>query len=195
MENKTGFPQKYSIEKRYLTPFTKRRCGSLISGPGVKFVVAHDTGNPGSTAPGNVSYYQSTVNEFSASAHIFCDDTKIIECVPALMAPPEKAWHVLKSSPLDNALFGVNANDGAIGVELCYGGRIDGCKAYERYVWVIAFICRRFNLDPGACVIGHHILDPKRKTDPQSGLRAIGKSYSGLLLDIPEEFKRSRLRD
>ena len=52
--------------------------------PGVKFVVAHDTGNPNSTAGQNVAYYEQSRNELSASAHLFVDDREIIECIPAL---------------------------------------------------------------------------------------------------------------
>ena len=51
--------------------------------PGVRFIVAHDTGNPGSTAAANVKYYERSRNEMSASAHIFVDDKEIVECIPA----------------------------------------------------------------------------------------------------------------
>ncbi len=50
--------------------------------PGVRFIVAHDTGNPGSTAANNVSYYERSRNDQSASAHIFVDDKEILECIP-----------------------------------------------------------------------------------------------------------------
>ena len=71
--------------------------------PFVKFIVAHDTGNPGSTAQNNVSYYEKTNNETEASAHIFIDDKEIIECIPALTSnKPEKAWHVRYNQSQDN---------------------------------------------------------------------------------------------
>ncbi|MDR4139193.1 N-acetylmuramoyl-L-alanine amidase, partial [Bacillus cereus] len=53
-----GFKMKYEIEKQYLTSKTKRRSG--IKMPGVKFMVAHDTGNPTSTAQNNVTYYENS---------------------------------------------------------------------------------------------------------------------------------------
>lgn len=56
------FKQKYQIIPSYLTNYTRRRSGLLIS-PAVKFIVAHDTGNPGSTAVNNVSYFERTVND------------------------------------------------------------------------------------------------------------------------------------
>jgi N-acetylmuramoyl-L-alanine amidase len=181
------FKQKYPIEKAYLTPKTKRRSG-LMMNPTVKFVVVHDTGNPGSTAAGNVKYYERSNNELSASAHIFVDDKQILECIPALTAPPEKAWHVLYSVPTDNQLFGYNANDAAVGVEYCYGGNIIADEAYRRYLWVIASICNTFGLNPASSIVGHFFLDPKRKTDPVTGLANSRRTYEQLLKDIVTEF-------
>ena len=181
------FKQKYAIEKSYLTPKTKRRPGLMIN-PCVKFVVAHDTGNPGSTASGNVKYYENSNNAENASAHIFVDDKQIIECIPALTGQPEKAYHVLFNVPTDNQLFGYNANDTAIGVEYCYGGNIDADEAYRRYIWVIANICNTFNLEPKTSIVGHFFLDPKRKTDPVTGLANSRRTYEQLLSDIVSEF-------
>ncbi len=188
MENKTIFKKRFKIVQRHLTPKTKRRSGILIPDAGVKFVVAHDTGNPGSTARGNVKYYESSKNEISASAHLFVDDKEIIECIPAIMAPPEKAWHVIKGPQIDNLIYGAEANDAAIGVEYCYGGAIDAEAAYARYVWVLAYLCYIFRLDPAKSVVGHSILDPARKTDPDTGLSASGRLYEQLIMDVPGEF-------
>lgn len=181
------FKQKYQIIPRYLTPGTKRRSGKLIA-PGVRFIVAHDTGNPNSTANGNVRYYQNSVNEMSASAHIFVDDREIVECIPALTGTPEKAWHVLYGVPADNNLYGFDANDTAIGVEYCYGTRISAGEAYNRYVWVMAFICYKFTLDPRRAIVGHFFLDPLRKTDPVTGLAHSRRTYEQMLHDVVAEF-------
>lgn len=181
--------QKYIIAPQYLTKPSKRRSGRLIS-PSVKFVVAHDTGNPRSTASGNVKYYESSRDTESASAHIFVDDKSIIECIPALTGPqPEKAWHVLYNTPIDNHLYGYDANDVAIGVEYCYGDNIDADEAYRKYIWVIACICKTFALDPKTSVVGHCILDPTRKTDPVTGLAHSRRSYDQLLSDIATEYQ------
>ncbi len=181
------FKQKYTINTRYLSKPSKRRSGIPISN-GVKFIVAHDTGNPRSTANNNVSYFERSRNELSASAHLFVDDKEIIECIPALTAPPEKAWHVLKSVETDNHIFGYNANDAAIGVEYCFGDNIDADEAYRKYVWVIAYICHKFQLDPSKSVVGHFFLDPKRKTDPMTGLAQSRRTYEQLLKDIVTEY-------
>lgn len=183
-----SFMQKYIVTPQYLSKPSKRRSGLLIS-PAVKFIVAHDTGNPGSTAAANVRYYENSRNEQSASAHLFVDDKQILECIPALTAPPEKAWHVLYKVETDNRLYGHNANDAAIGVEYCYGGNIDADEAYRKYLWTIACICHTFNLNPATSVVGHAFLDPTRKTDPGSGLSYSRRSYEQLLRDIPAEFK------
>lgn len=156
--------------------------------PDVRFVVAHDTGNKGSTASANVHYYATSCNQQSASAHIFVDDKEIIECIPALTAPPEKAWHVLYSVPTDNQMFGCNANDAAIGVEYCFGDNIDADEAYRKYIWVISHACFKYSLDPAKMIIGHFILDPKRKTDPVTGLAHSRRTYDQLLRDVVQEF-------
>jgi N-acetylmuramoyl-L-alanine amidase CwlA len=140
-------------------------------------------------ATGNVSYYERSRDEESASAHIFVDDKQIIECIPALTAPPEKAWHVQYRVDTDNRMYGYNANDAAIGVEYCYGDNINADEAYRRYVWTIAYICHTFGLDPSTSVVGHAFLDPTRKTDPSSGLGYSRRSYEQLLRDIPLEYQ------
>jgi N-acetyl-anhydromuramyl-L-alanine amidase AmpD len=183
------FKEKYIITPKYLTVNTKRRSGKFIS-PCVKFVVAHDTGNPGSTAAGNVKYYEKSNNEISASAHIFIDDKEIIECIPALTGnKPEKAWHVLYNVTTDDHLYGCNANDAAIGVEYCYGKDINADEAYRKFIWVLAYICYKFNLDPKTSVVGHHFLDPQRKTDPVTGLLFSRRSYEQMLKDVVTEYE------
>jgi hypothetical protein len=185
----THFTMKYQIRGQYLTKPSKRRSGQALS-PGVKFLVAHDTGNPGSTANGNVRYYENSKDEMSASAHLFVDDKEIIECIPALLTtPPEKAWHVLYSVPTDDQLFGCNANDAAIGFEYCYGGRIDADEAYRKYVWVMAYACHTYGLDPKKSIVGHFFLDPQRKTDPVTGLAQSRRTYDQLLRDVASEYE------
>jgi len=183
-----AFKDKYTITPAYLTTPSKRRSGFLMS-PGVKFIVAHDTGNPKSTARGNRNYYENSRDKESASAHIFVDDKEIIECIPALTSnKPEKAWHVLYGVTTDNQLFGYNANDAAIGVEYCYGDNINADESYRKYIWIIAKICATYGLDPAKSVVGHCFLDPKRKTDPVSGLLQSRRTYDQLLKDIVSEY-------
>ena len=185
-----AFKEKYTIAAKYIPKPSRRRSGLAIQK--VRFLVAHDTGNPGSTANDNVRYYIDTCNTIpankTASAHIFVDDKQILECVPALTAPPEKAWHVLYSVQKDNQLYGVNANDAAIGVEYCFGGSIDADKAYAKFIWVMAKLCDFYHLDPAKDITGHFFLDPERKTDPVTGLAMSRRTYEQLLKDIVAEY-------
>lgn len=181
-----SFKMKYNIVSDYLPVPSSRRPGKKLDK--VAFVVAHDTGNKNSTAKNNVTYYRNSCNREKASAHIFVDDKEIRECIPALTAAAEKAWHVIYNVTTDNRLYGDDANDAAIGVEYCYGSNIDADEAYRRYLWVLAYICYKFDLDPSKTIVGHMVLDPGRKTDPQNGLSASGRSYKQLLLDVVSEY-------
>jgi N-acetylmuramoyl-L-alanine amidase CwlA len=184
-----SFQQKYQITSRYLPKPSARRRGYPMS-PGVRFIVAHDTGNPNSTAAQNVAYFASTPNpKIVTSAHLFVDDKEIIECIPALTSAPEKAWHVLYSLPTDNQMFGYNANDAAIGIEYCYGTNINADEAYRKFIWLIAFACDQFKLDPAKSVVGHFMLDPHRKSDPVSGLAHSRRTYEQLLRDVVAEYQ------
>ena len=187
-----NFQMKYQITARPLSKPSRRRSGAPIS-PAVKFVVAHDSGNPNATAAQNVAYYQRSRDQMAASAHLFVDDREIVECIPALAGDlPEKAWHVLYSVPTDNQLYGYDANDAAIGVEYCFGDRIDADEAYRKYVWVLAYACHRFDLDPATRVVGHFFLDPHRRTDPVTGLAHSRRTYEQLLRDIVDEYRACR---
>ncbi|MBA2177005.1 peptidoglycan-binding protein [Halobacillus locisalis] len=117
-----------------------------------RYGVAHDTGNPGSTARQNVNYFNR--QNLSSSAHAFVDDREIIVMIPFT----EKAYHVRYDVS--------DANDWAIGIELCYGGQINFKEAYKRYVWLWAYLCNRFNFNPRTQIKGHYMLDPTRRSDP-----------------------------
>lgn len=179
------FKMKYSIEQRLIPEKTNRRSG--LKNRGIDFLVAHDTGNDGSTANGNVGYYIDSCNGDKASAHTFIDDKRIIECVPL----DEKAWHVLYNVTTDDALYGCDANDNAIGVELCYSykkGNINNKEAYKRYVWYMAYLCNKFNLNPLKRISGHNELDPARKSDPyKNALKIMGFSKQKFLNDVAAE--------
>lgn len=164
----------------YIQVGTKRRSGLKLLG--VKFLVAHDTGNPNSTAKGNVNYYKNSANEMSASAHVFIDDKDIIECVPL----DEKAWHVWYSVDTDNKKYNADANDYAIGIELCYfpQDKERTQKAYAKYVEYIKGLCKTYNVNPATHISGHFQLDPARKTDPMNAFKVIGKTWEQFILDL-----------
>jgi len=168
-----------------LTP-PRRRSGIKIDK--VIFLVAHDTGNVNSTAKGNVQYYKDTYNKESASAHLFVDNIDIIECIPAFQNP-EKAWHVLYNIPIDNQVYGCDANDCAIGIELCiFDDKNKSQLAYVKYVWTLAYLCDYYKLNPLKNIISHAKLDPTRRTDPISGLAKSGHTYDQLINDVNSKF-------
>lgn len=168
------------ITQNYLPLGGKRRSGQKLVG--VKFIVAHDTGNDSSTAAGNVNYYKNSVGEMSASAHTFIDDKDIIECIPL----DEKAWHVLYNVTTDNRMFGVDANDYALGIELCYFSKDKerSLKAYSNYVNYIAQKTLEYNLNPKTKIVGHYTLDPARKTDPINAFKTINKTWEQFIEDV-----------
>lgn len=165
--------------EKYIPLGSLRRSGQKLLG--VKFIVAHDTGNLDSTAYQNVDYFIKSADEVEASAHAFVDDKIIIVSVP----PTEKAWHVRRSVPTDNNMFGVDANDWSLGIELCYFTDPERSKlAYNNFVEYIRELCLKYNLDPLKYVIGHYILDPDRRTDPVNAFKRIGKTWQDFIKDL-----------
>ncbi len=171
----------YTITRDYIDVGDSRSGEKLGK---VEFLVSHSTGNPGSTAYGNRNYFENADPE--ASAHTFIDDKYILEIIPL----NEKAWHVRYNVPTDNRLFGKDANNNAIGIELCYGGRINFREAYKRYVWYHAYLVDKFNLNISSDIVPHSKLDPSRRTDPGNILRQHGISFNEFLNDVRESYRR-----
>lgn len=179
---------KYTIERRYINKRQNVRPGTRLKTGTPAFFVAHDTGNPGATADNHYSYFNSQTDR-SASAHVFIDDTKILEIIPTGTGsdPAEKAWHVRYNVTTDNDSFGYDANDAALGIELCYGGKITFSEAYKRFVWYLAYCCDKWCKNPSTHVASHKQLDPARKADCEQALKAGGKTLKDLINDIATE--------
>lgn len=171
---------KYEITTDYIKMGNSRSGQKLKE---VKFIVSHDTGNPGSTAYSNRNYFNNY--QPSASAHTFIDDKYILEIIPL----DEKAWHVRGTPPFDNNLFGVNANDASIGVELAFGGNIDFNKAYDMYVWYHAYLVDKFKLNPEKHIVAHSTLDPATRTDPLNAFHRYGVSWEMFIRDVKQAYK------
>jgi hypothetical protein len=179
---------KYQIERRYIAKRSNTRPGTRLKTGSPAFFVAHDTGNPGATSDNHYNYFNNLTDR-SASAHVFIDDTKILEIIPTGTGadPAEKAWHVLYNVTTDNDLFGYDANDAALGVELCYGGRINFAEAYKRFVWYLAYCCEKWGKNPSTHIASHKQLDPARKSDCEQALKAGGKTLKDLIYDVAAE--------
>lgn len=165
--------QKYQIEQRYIR-LGNARSGEKLTGP--LFIVSHETANNSADAEDHFNYFNNS--QPSASAHTFIDDGEILEIIPL----DEKAWHNLYRNPEDNQFFGYDANEAAIAVELCRTG--DFIKAYDRYVWYHAYLCRRFNLNPSTKIVAHSTLDPRRRSDPDSWFSAHGVTWEKFMSDV-----------
>lgn len=172
---------KYEITRDYID-FGNSRSGENLDE--VQFVVSHDTGNPGATAYANREYFENV--DPSASAHTFIDDKYILEIIPL----DEKAWHVRYGVPVDNRLYGADANNAAIGVELAYGGNINFEEAYQRYIWYHAYLMDKFSLQPLEDIVSHSKLDPTRRTDPKNALHKHGISWEEFLQDVKEAYTK-----
>lgn len=169
-----------NITQKYIPVPTQRRSGIPIQG--VKFIVCHDTGNDGTSALTNVNYYITSRNDMQASAHAFVDDKGVVECIPLT----EKAWHVQYGPTIDNKMFGFDANDDALAVELCFStkGLFDTKLAYANYVEYIRSLCKTYNLDARTQLVAHATLDPARRTDPLTAFATIGKTWQNFLDDV-----------
>jgi N-acetylmuramoyl-L-alanine amidase len=192
-----SFKMKFEIKNDLIDNEINR---SKIKAPRRVFSVVHDTGNKNSTAKNNrdylnrkykiikgVRYESNGKTPFRvASAHVFIDDKEILVTVPL----DEKAWHVLYDIKLDNQIFGDDANDVATGIELCFFDDISRTKkAYERFVWFNAYLANLYGWkDISRRFVGHDFLDPKRKVDPMSAFKLLGKSYDEFLDDVFNEF-------
>ena len=169
------------IIQKYLPVPSLRRSGLKLLG--VKFGVCHDTGNLNSTALQNVDYFIKSANEIQASAHTFIDDVNIIECIPQT----EKAYHVRRAAEIDNSIYGVDAIDWALAVELCYFDDLERSKlAYNNYVEYWRGLCAKYFLDPATSLIGHYMLDPTRRTDPLNAFRRIGVTWEQFIKDVSQ---------
>lgn len=179
---------KYKIERNYIAKRSNTRPGLRMTTGSPAFFVAHDTGNPGAGADNHYRYFNGLVGR-EASAHTFIDDKKILEIIPTGTAsdPGEKAWHVRYNVMTDNERFGYDANDTAIGIELCYGGSINFAEAYKRFVWYLAFCCTKWNKDPRLFIPSHKQLDPARKIDCDNALRFGGLTLKNLIEDVAAE--------
>ena len=167
---------KYKIERKYITN-RLARSGQKISK--VRYLVAHETANNSANADAHYRYFQNIT--FSASAHTFIDDNKILEIIPL----DEKAWHVQYDR--DKRTLGLGAaNDYAIGTELCRTGNFK--EAYDRYVWYHAYLCKNFGLRPKYHITAHKFEDPGRRSDPQSWLEPNGVTWGQFINDVQKYY-------
>lgn len=179
---------KFGITRDYIQVRSNTRPGVCLTSGTPVFFVAHDIGTGASSARNNRNYFHHQTDR-SASAHVFVDDQEIIEIIPTGTSATvaEKAWHVIYNVTTDNERFGGDANDISLGVELCWGGRIDFKAAYARYVWYFAYLCTKFGKDPRKHIVGHFQLDPSRKTDPMTAFSVNDVTWERFIDDVASQ--------
>jgi len=169
-EKWNGVPVKYDW-----LPIGTRRSGQKLTSGKPIFAVAHDTGNPNTTAQDNINYYKNSYNidwSLVASAHIFVDDKECIVCIPVT----EKAWHVLYNTPIDNNWYNADANDAAFGIEGSYfDDKARSKKSLDNMARVMAYLCNYWKIDYKTEVPGHQDIQSD-KVDPGNLLQAAGYS-------------------
>lgn len=169
-EKWNGVPVRYDW-----LPIGTRRSGQKLTSGKPIFAVAHDTGNPNTTAQDNVNYYKNSYNidwSLVASAHIFVDDKECIVCIPVT----EKAWHVLYNTPIDNNWYNADANDAAFGIEGSYfDDKARSKKSLDNMARVMAYLCNYWKIDYKTEVPGHQDIQSD-KVDPGNLLQAAGYS-------------------
>lgn len=184
------YQPKFSYD--LLTKGSKKRSGIKLAATGKDIAWGdHDTGNPYSTAAGNISFYRRVQYTESASAHFFTDDKGTRICIPCFPKIAEKAWHMRYQCETDNAMWGDDANDIAIGGELCYfpNDKARSLKAYQNYIEFAAYLAYLHGGDPRRRA-GHYEIDPSRRTDPKNALSYLGKTYNDMKNDIVDFYEK-----
>ncbi|PAF17747.1 peptidoglycan recognition protein family protein [Terribacillus saccharophilus] len=121
-------------------------------------------------------YFQGT--KIAASAHAFIDDNTILEIIPL----NEVAYHV----QYKNRLIIVCSEMMPLMMlaVLNYGRTGNLAKAYDRFVWYHAYLCKKFGIDLGKRIVPHETLDPERRSDSESWLNPNAVTWSDFISDV-----------
>lgn len=154
------------IKKDFLTVNPYSRCGKKLRG--VKGVVIHWTGNPGTSAQANRNYFESLKDQTGnegvryASAHFVVGiDGEIIQCLPL----DEWAYHVGAKKYVEGIQekLGAIPNSCTIGIEMCHPtwhGHFTNAT-WEAAAELTAVLLKRFNLCPDKDVYRHYDITGK----------------------------------
>lgn len=178
------------IYKKHLEVATKKRSGIIMKA--VKFLVAHDTDWINADAMKIYYDWKKQINIKHGGTHLIVDDVRVLEVIPAITTEiKEKAWHVIYDTEKDNEKFGDDANDIAIGVELCiFSDKNRSKRAYINYVRLFAYLCKKFSIDPRTKITGHENLQDNKR-DPSFAFGRIDKDFSMFIQDIENEMKNN----
>ncbi|PHJ38557.1 N-acetylmuramoyl-L-alanine amidase [Desulforamulus profundi] len=119
-----------------------------------KYIVVHDTGNPGKGADADAHYRYFNGGNRNASAHYFVDDHSIIQTVEDINA----SWHCGDGK----GQYGIT-NYNSIGIEICINSDGDYNKAVQNAIELVKFLMKKHNI-PLDKVVRHY--DASRKNCP-----------------------------
>lgn len=131
-----------------------------------KYIVIHETANPGATAQDHHDYWS---RDDTYAVHAVCDWKEIIHTVPY----DRLCWHV------------GNANDFTIGIEICHAeNKADFNKAWNNAVAWTKAMMQKFDL-PASKVVSHDYCSKtwggSNHTDPISYFAKYGKSWDDFI--------------
>lgn len=127
---------------------------NFSTGNDPKYIVVHDTGNPGKGADTDAHYRYFNGGNRSASAHYFVDDHSIIQTVEDANA----SWHCGDGK----GQYGIT-NYNSIGIEICINSDGDYNKAVQNTIELVKFLMKKHNI-PLDKVVRHY--DASRKNCP-----------------------------
>lgn len=127
------------------------------NGTQIKYIVIHDTGNPGAGANANSHYRYFNSGNRSSSADFFVDDTQAL-CVNNYYR--HYTWHCGDG----NGRYGIN-NANSIGIEMCINSDGNRQKTIERTISLVRELMVELNI-PIERVVRHY--DASRKNCPGS---------------------------
>ena len=119
-----------------------------------KYIVVHDTGNPGKGADADAHYRYFNGGNRNASAHYFVDDHSIIQTVEDANA----SWHCGDGK----GQYGIT-NYNSIGIEICINSDGDYNKAVQNTIELVKFLMKKYSI-PLDKVVRHY--DASRKNCP-----------------------------
>lgn len=133
---------------------TKGRAGQPI-----KYIVIHDTGNPGVGSGANNHFIYFNGGNRNASAHYFVDSKEIIQTVEDF----DTAWHCGDNQKYLNGggtLKNIAKNSNSIGIEICINSDGDYGKAVQNTLELVTHLMQLHNI-PLDRVIRHHDVSGK----------------------------------
>jgi hypothetical protein len=127
---------------------------NFSTGNDPKYIVVHDTGNPGKGADADAHYRYFNGGNRNASAHYFVDDHSIIQTVEDTNA----SWHCGDGK----GQYGIT-NYNSIGIEVCINSDGDYNKAVQNAIELVKFLMKKHNISLDK-VVRHY--DASRKNCP-----------------------------